>query len=127
MSSEDNLITDERITLNGFLLSACEDRDFMVPRIQVLSSCNLIRDYGIDDLVEIISHVNENKDIRVREIRPTKVRQYLLKEAERLARDMPSTFDRESTTIQLDSWTELFGDKFKSKGFQKLSSVTENF
>ena len=127
MSSEDNLITDERITLNGFLLSACEDRDFMVPRIQVLSSCNLIRDYGIDDLVEIISHVNENKDIRVREIRPTKVRQYLLKEAERLARDMPSTFDRESTAIQLDSWTELFGDKFKSKGFQKLSSVTENF
>jgi len=129
MSSEHNLITDEKITLNGFLLSACEDRDSKVPRIQVLSSCNLIRDYGIDDLVEIISNVKENKEISVRAIRPTKVSQYLFKEAERLARDMPSTFDREATATQLHSWTELFGDKFEtgSKGFKLLSSVTEKF
>ena len=129
MSSEHNLITDEKITLNGFLLSACEYRDSKAQRIQVLSSCNLIRDYGIDDLVEIISHVKENKEISVRAIRPTKVSQYLFKEAERLARDMPSTFDRETTATQLHSWTELFGDKFEtgSKGFKLLSSVTEKF
>ena len=83
----------------------------------------------IDDLVEIISHVKENKEISVRAIRPTKVSQYLFEEAERLARDMPSTFDRETTATQLHSWTELFGDKFEtgSKGFKLLSSVTEKF
>ena len=123
-SADDNLVTDERITLNGFLLSASVNHDSKLSKIQLLSSCNLIEDYGIDDLVGILSLINENKSISVRESRPAKVSQYLSKEAKRLARDMPSTFDKESTALQLHSWIELFGDKFESKAFHMLWPTT---
>ena len=121
-STEDKLITDERIALNGFLLSASVDQNSTLSRIQVLSSCNLIRDYGIDDLVGILSLIKENKNISVCASRPTKVSQYLYKEANRLAQEMPNTFDKESTYLQLQSFNELFGDHFESdgKGIQKL-------
>ena len=113
-TNQDDIVTDDRVTLNGFLISACVNQDSKSARILLQASCHLIEDYGIDDLVGIISSVHENKNISVSESRPTKVREYLSKQTKRLAQEMPSTFDKESIDHQLQSWKELSGNQLKT-------------
>jgi len=105
------LISDRRLTHNGFLIEYrkanhhSEDTQTVVKLI----AKSTIPFFGVEELVEILYRVSEETDSNdgLKRCRPEKVKKYLSEEASRLARDMPEITDKETVKDLLRAKTDL--------------------
>ena len=113
-------ITDRRVTHNGFMLglyqTAGHNGDDMGSfTIRLEGKCPLLPHCGVSDLTELLGLVGRSKEDSVRRTRPSKVREYLSKEATRLAGTMTAReLDCQAVEEMMISKREILGTSYTS-------------
>jgi len=129
-------ITDRRVTYNGFMLGLYETAghngdDVRSFTIRLEGKCPLLPRSGVSDLTELLRLVERCKDDSVRRTRPSNVREYLSKEATRLAGAMTDReLDRKTVEEMMVSRKEVLGTSVVSclhgKPLMKLICTTDD-
>ena len=129
-------VTDRRVTHNGFMLGlyhvAGQDGDDTGSfTLRLEGTCPLLSNYNVSDLRELLGLVNRCREDSVRRTRPSKVREYLTKEATRLAGTMAvGEMDSQAVEEMMVSRREVLGTSVVScihgKPLMKLICATDD-
>ncbi|XP_049583727.1 PMS1 protein homolog 1 isoform X2 [Syngnathus scovelli] len=103
-------ISDPRLVANGFRIRLTPGAVSTDGHLEVTALADCVPFLGLEDLGEIVTAVLRRKAKSVQECRPLKVSNYLLTEAVRLARQMPTRLSKEDVEDILRRMQEQLGE-----------------
>ena len=109
------MIDCKSLVYNGFELCSRSDASGRVSVLEIVSMTKLIPDYGLEDLKEILQ-VLQKKQNKEELVRPTRVLDWISKEAKRIAQSSTTTILSEEVKDILRRVIETHGSMDEQSG-----------